>query len=401
MSSFIDLSKRISEALTIPPATAFILLPARDKTVSTLLSFALPPVTSTPASEVVHLNTKDYVVLSALSIVVPTLSELRALGIPSHTVVLELLRYVETVLDGADPDQMYVRYAHLPGPLSKFPLWVLSYWKEVHDLQDQLVGWRRADRWLQSKERSLDKDEALTANQVRRGLWDIPWSATCPSLVSDSSATSLSTFLSRDWLSSAHVQMMLDVLKDHPNLPPDVTLHGSTLLDYIQASYVESRDQDKPQGLHALPLWLRKTSQTLFMGKGRIGAPVHVHGNHWVSIVVNFSEHAILYGDPAGHPMPAFLACVLQWWTLLHDRQVFEILDLPCSTQDMSKDWFSCGVRVLNDLAFHFIPSQHTLMCGDDGDLARMRALLDIITRGKAKVFARHILIARLCSWYY
>ncbi|KAG5634248.1 hypothetical protein H0H81_002717, partial [Sphagnurus paluster] len=89
----------------------------------------------------------------------------------------------------------------------------------------------------------------------------------------------------------------------------------------------------------------------------------HVKGNHWVTAAVDIMQEALAYGDPAGGPVDEDVVNALWWFISKHlpsfpiDHLDFE--SMPCLTQDLYDDWWSCGV-------FSFSALSHFFMLGKD-----------------------------------
>ncbi|KAF8060837.1 ribonuclease H-like domain-containing protein [Lyophyllum atratum] len=115
-----------------------------------------------------------------------------------------------------------------------------------------------------------------------------------------------------------------------------------------------------------------------------IGGIFHIHGNHWVAAAVDIVREALAYGDPAGGLPDDDVIGALRWFVSKHlPSYPVDCLDseiMPCPTQHLFDDWWSCGIFSNNGLARFFIPS--TPMVGPshaETDLARMSILRRLI----------------------
>jgi Ulp1 family protease len=93
---------------------------------------------------------------------------------------------------------------------------------------------------------------------------------------------------------------------------------------------------------------------------------------HWVSVIINFQQPGILYGDSLGQQMPKqkYLACE-QWINHLIRQSSkppiegkISLGQLPTGQQ---LDSASCGLFALNSIAHHYLqnpllPSDSTLL---------------------------------------
>ena len=105
---------------------------------------------------------------------------------------------------------------------------------------------------------------------------------------------------------------------------------------------------------------------------------------HWVSVVFDFQQECILYGDSIGQPIPnpehkaftRWIKCLYQRSGRSIDNNPIPVHPLPTGCQ---RDTASCGLFALNPIGHHYIghpllPSDHTSLAYRQTEIA-----LDII----------------------
>ncbi|KAJ3811789.1 hypothetical protein F5876DRAFT_75460 [Lentinula aff. lateritia] len=104
-------------------------------------------------------------------------------------------------------------------------------------------------------------------------------------------------------------------------------------------------------------------------------APLHVNGNHWIAIALDFNRGEVFYGDSLGKSCPfTFLQKVDLW---LCKRFNHKFADkgflIECGVQ---RDSFSCGICVVNAI-LHAVFSD-TLWCPDLALVHHMQWFIDL-----------------------
>jgi hypothetical protein len=85
----------------------------------------------------------------------------------------------------------------------------------------------------------------------------------------------------------------------------------------------------------------------------------NVHGNHWVTILLDFWATKIFYGDPLQREPDQDLMKTISWWTYHHAGCEFVYQPMEISRQD---DGYSCGLLSWNGLAHHLDPDEFPLI---------------------------------------
>ena len=103
---------------------------------------------------------------------------------------------------------------------------------------------------------------------------------------------------------------------------------------------------------------LKEIENRVIMGEvDSMSGAIHLP-DHWVSIVINFPQHQILYGDSLRNPIPRHVYCACEHWVRTLIQQSANLGDdgeinadeLPTGHQT---DGTSCGLFALNSIAHH------------------------------------------------
>ncbi|TFK81825.1 hypothetical protein K466DRAFT_437998, partial [Polyporus arcularius HHB13444] len=220
-------------------------------------------------------------------------------------------------------------------------------------------------------------DDALST------LTTLPWSVALSGFTNCEATSTLTSYMSRTWLSDTHESQMLDLLRTqllrHPEgLVAEVeTIYFWTALaagfqNRERRAYKDDRTLARPRGV----------GTALQQGERReVGFLINVSSNHWVAMVVDFERQKVLYGDSLGSAAPvAEIVDVLTWWIAQHSSVPFTWCELPITHQT---DGFSCGILSWNALAHYFLPDLYKLSGArlSDVDGLRLSTFLDIVHR--------------------
>jgi hypothetical protein len=109
-----------------------------------------------------------------------------------------------------------------------------------------------------------------------------------------------------------------------------------------------------------------------------LGTMIHINGDHWVAIVLDFKKSLVWYGDSFGRKPTVEVTSVINWWTFHHTGCKFAYHDLKASSQ---KDGFSCGLLGPNALGHFYWPEKYPLIDVAKVDTERVRTLLRVVRR--------------------
>ncbi|KAF8235774.1 hypothetical protein L208DRAFT_1422280 [Tricholoma matsutake] len=151
----------------------------------------------------------------------------------------------------------------------------------------------------------------------------------------------LAAYATIEWLNNEHMTHMLDLLRC------DVIWQG---LSQRVEKYTSHRSYR----------WICGQGQALGMGAHKQLVSIrNVGKNHWIALVMDFTQGTVFYGDSLGKKISDNLHEVLDWWTHLHTGNLFDYCDLPITYQ---QDNYSCGLLAWNALAVFLLEGMHTLV---------------------------------------
>ncbi|KAF8061423.1 ribonuclease H-like domain-containing protein [Lyophyllum atratum] len=338
---------------TLPPGYLYGgILPPHDLNVLDLLKFPTPNECNPPNLDSPNIFTR---IPSIIDNPVSARALLK-LPIPSSADVIELLTRAE---EASKSGYVSFEYPMNDGTQMKLSMWVVGYWKAVHEVMDAKARWIAAKQWLGKQ----------GAEQAMESLTKLPWKYDLPRSM-DGNSLGLVRFASDDWLSSTEMNLITAVLN------AELEGRGMTAALALDQGFTEklmvvfrhSRDgylMDRScQSMRRVGTELREGTRTevsLFAcirleGNGTVMPSVdEPRGNHWIAVVINWTKQEILYGDPLGFPAPLELLDALHWWIgiSLDGAASFGLGILPCTRQN---DGFSCSIFSANAVALWFFP---------------------------------------------
>ena len=264
----------------------------------------------------------------------------------------------------------------------RLPAWVFDYWVEIGRAADIRKQWKVALTWV-SGYSTLPVATGL-CYQLLLGFSSLSWSHSAA--YTGDITPLLSSSPVESYLSSFHIDYVIAQIKAQ---------HGKTYGASITNRHIFATVDNfnaiicfygnlcaKKEGY----LWdaLMVIENRIIMGEvDSLGGVMHLP-LHWVSVVVNFQQQQILYGDSLGQKIPRREHRALEHWikhlsgrsTTLPTSDKITLHQLPTGSQD---DSTSCGLFSLNAIAHHYLESP--LLYPDPIMLAcrRMEIASDII----------------------
>ncbi|PPR00996.1 hypothetical protein CVT24_000570 [Panaeolus cyanescens] len=248
------------------------------------------------------------------------------------------------------------------GGVERFPVWVITWWKEVSKIVRGQEEWKAAHNWLQEQitKKKLSDMEMVQVEDVEKAIRDLPWNR---SMVFERGLTTtreLATFLGNGWLSDGHINMMLQVLADDLSQRVGVSHNGTRTLiaplgfsqSILQADRIFKLTDEK---------WTRTL---LYKYKVKINKeeiqdfyfPLHVNDNHWIVGKVDFLKGHVSYADPLqdsfGYKPTTFHKQLCKWLTKCWSNQFKSYSTVPLSSIPYAKqtDSYSCGIIAINTI---------------------------------------------------
>jgi hypothetical protein len=378
----------------IPPGISEVLLPQDDLNVVELVNFSISE--SIGKSSPTLLALPDSELFSKIASLITGeghVAFLHTLSIPTVTELGMLEDRLEKVSENDEEKPKSLVYPLVTPSYSniRLPLWVLEYWRKVHEIAQNKGHWAPAIDWLKQK----NLKSAETINILR----DVPWKYRTPDreLANALDISDLSLFCSEAWLGNAQMDAMSAVLNDHLTASQiQASVHSNNFFQKLLVAY---RFRREAYPTEPSTLFLRKITDSL---KGGIvpvvGTAIAVcltqHGvilpegqqtpsNHWCALVIDAKQRTLHYGDPMGSPPPPELLAVMNWWLGLSFIDEFSFRMLPITQQT---DSFSCSILTINALAHYFFPSTPLLSTGPLLLLARIDMMIKTIDLLKKRV---------------
>lgn len=248
--------------------------------------------------------------------------------------------------------------------LIKLPFWVLEYWRQVAAVSAIKIQWTTAEEYMKSvgAHHVIDKLSEIPWGYILDGSWGL-------------SITDLAQFCSRNWLSSGHVDIMVQVMNNQ------LSSYGIKMVEVLDSCYNEKIVRqyrynpdnylpDKSAGhlkvlgqqladgrltraAFCIPVWVGEGPALLPGGTGP------ERGNHWTAATIDVPNKCIFYADTLGFDIPNELEAALTWWLANHIAGSFTLSRMACSQQD---DGFSCAVLAANAIMHLFCGNQVPLI---------------------------------------
>lgn len=168
----------------------------------------------------------------------------------------------------------------------RFPLWVLTLWKETEKTIQHQKLWRSSVRWLELI--THPKDVIMQAKNL---IEKLPWNERLSS--GGATTLELAGFLGASWLSDTQINMMVKVLRTRIETE-----------DYTECALVEpieftwelesvSRGWTDPKSSP----YLSRLAKRVQDGVTAIWFPINVRGSHWIVGRVDFENHTFAFGE--------------------------------------------------------------------------------------------------------
>lgn len=191
----------------------------------------------------------------------------------------------------------------------RLPAWVFDYWTEIGCAVDIQKQWKVALTWVHGH--SVLPMATGLCYQLLLGLSSLSWSQgaayTCDitPLLSDSPVES--------YLSSFHIDHVITQARAQYEKDHTTNHHIFTTVDNFNGMiHFYSNIHAKKEGY----LWdaLKVIENRIILGEiDSLGGVMHLP-LHWVSVVINFQQQQIFYGDSLGQKIPSREHCALEHW---------------------------------------------------------------------------------------
>ena len=255
----------------------------------------------------------------------------------------------------------------------RFPSTVVLCWARLLEICNVQSKWENAVRNLQMW--MTWEPESALAQRAFQVLTNLPWSNYLNGIEEKIETHILSAFLTTEWLSNDHEQLMLELLKMdlQNNGQHDVLVDHTAFALLLTAAYEDRGNYTSNQHY----AWLRKRGEDLATGqKSSLVTIVNQNSNHWIGTIIDFKARRTLYGDSMKVPISTNLQQVPDWWTGYHTHFSFTYHNLPISRQ---LDSVSCGVLAWDSLRCYLLKTKPPLIDATQMHDARFEIFLHLV----------------------
>ena len=344
------------------------LLPSALLPVIHLLDFPLPPITTSQCL--------DAEALFSHNAATHTSSECLRLPSPSPGILRALRACAgQAMLDGK------ISVRHWDKRDVFLPFDALGMWALIVEANTAQNAWRNALRWFH-RQQEMPMEYAAKITNL---LGTVSWKDYIKDLGSGLSITDMALFLSRKWLSDAHIDSMLsaavylrrDALS---HMVPRTEIVMTDFITHILASPLLENTPVPHDYLERAPKSVQKLGSLILEHPSdiRVATVAFSPPSHWACLIIDCHAGTICWGDSAGRAAPSDLDKRLKAWLGLFSPQIeFSALqELPCAHQT---DGYSCGIIAVNTLKHNIFGDMlWTESCRESMRVAEFLDILEI-----------------------
>lgn len=344
---------------TSPLPSVLELFPSASLPVLELLGFPTPRITDTalaiPPDEVFSFNEATHSSLECCQLPAPTRKLLRQLRASAG----------QAMLDG----KVSIRHWHKGDVFLPFD--ALGTWAFILEIDTAKKAWIDALHWMEEHHHTIPEEYMA---RIMSLLGQVPWKDHVKGLGSGLTTTDMATFLSKKWLSDAHIHTMLATmrhLRDDivSSADPCIEIASPDFFSYVLNSPLLSETFTPSDYLRNTPKSIIRLGDKIKCAASGIiiAAVVYSPENHWACLLINSRARTIQWGDSIGRSMPPGGDARLRVWlsVFLPHTQFLPLQTLSCAHQ---ADSYSCGIIAINTLKHHLFgdelwipPRQETL----------------------------------------
>ncbi|KAJ3912051.1 hypothetical protein F5877DRAFT_85239 [Lentinula edodes] len=336
--------KRCMRNFVIPDALRNYLVPNANTTLLQFARFKFPSLSSDER------NIEDRRFFSSEQpIMVDILhrQRLQRFSIPSEKTVARLRSIApDMVAQGARS----IRYAHLPGESTNYPMWVVDLWNQFIIVRKHHAPWIGLEEWLNIQQQTIhDKTEI---ESFLAAMDSVPYLRKADMRP----VHELWRVLGNNWTSGTDIDAMLHAmqwkidalgnLKDFLVLPVHFT---QKLAELIVDGGHRYRDPDDRTFR-----WLRRIGEQVFRDGRVLLTVVHLGPStgvpHWVPVVLDGTQNLLLYGDSldAEATIPTEIHRAYFAWAAMYSQEPLITERFQIAPQ---MDSHSCGPLAINALS--------------------------------------------------
>lgn len=177
----------------------------------------------------------------------------------------------------------------------RFPLWAITFWRELVDIAERQHIWRESCQWLADEKQKTQHTPTLDALDAGQKCLDsLGWNTSLPYSRGVPTSVILAGLLGTSWLSDEHINMITEELSE--TLDPDLANKVIVApLTFSMEAENSLRSKTRTYTRQTTPLLCRYAKHIEEKGIEELYFPVHVE-NHWIAGLINFISQTISYG---------------------------------------------------------------------------------------------------------
>ncbi|KAG2145169.1 hypothetical protein DEU56DRAFT_910292 [Suillus clintonianus] len=168
----------------------------------------------------------------------------------------------------------------------RLPLWTLTWWRELTTVIRAQSAWRTSEAWLAKASLMTGEAPDMTAH-VQDMFLAVPWNSKGGGSTSTLEFTHL---LGMGWITDELIDSMMAHLAHRAHAQSHgrrILIENSRLAEVIKGLTISGN-------VH--PLLSKCQEKIITLHYELLLFPVHVHGNHWVAVAVDFNKKNIAIG---------------------------------------------------------------------------------------------------------
>ncbi|KAH7876772.1 uncharacterized protein C8R40DRAFT_1236404 [Lentinula edodes] len=239
------------------------------------------------------------------------------------------------------------------GATEQFPFYVLEFWTQVEETTKMQESWGKAIQYVErQKEKVSDTGPKAVLAKAWEMLHAIGWNECLPHY--NMYTTALIGFLGSGWLSGDQIDLMVGHMSMRLEAQGSKSRRRVVIAPLAFANKIQNPFiQNSLRKVGEVQDTVLKHFETVIV-EDRIEvlyAPVHVNGNHWIAVAVDFGRGEVYYGDSLSQMSPprVFLQRLDLWLRKRFNRRLVDKgFRLECGVQ---RDTFNCGICVANAIS--------------------------------------------------
>ena len=236
------------------------------------------------------------------------------------------------------------------------PYWIFTYWTEIGRALDARQKWKVALGWIRDNT-SLPSAVDLRS-RLLLALSSFSWSR--GAAYTGDIAPLFSNSSEKAYLNTPHPDNMILWIRDQcqEEYAPNAIRHIFTTVDQFNTIITYyGRVSAKKEG----SFWenLMNIENQIIQGEvDSVCGIINLNKNHWVSVIIDFQQCQILYGDSFHQPMPTRQRDACERWVkhlIKRSRHLAGEVTVGVLATGVQKDGISCGLFALNSIAHHHL----------------------------------------------